>query len=758
VTLPAVSLSVRIPLFISLLAVWLAVCAQAQVNILASNYDDSRTNSNPRETRLTPANVNKDTFGKIASFPVDGQIYAQPLYVSGVQIQGAGARDVLYVATMHNSVYAIDAGAPQSTTPLWQVNLGPTVPTSVFEKFTEILPELGILSTPVIDLDRQALYCVTDSLESGKIVFRVHALSLADGHEMFFGPTVIAASVPGLADGKATVDFDASQVIQRASLALANGTVYIGFGSHRDLGNWYGWLLGYDASDLRRLVAKLNANPNGYGASIWQSGRAPAVDANGNLYVATANGEYDGTVNFGESFLKLSTPGLNILDWYTPDDWSNLNDRDDDLGSSGLILVPGTNLMVGAGKSGEAHIADKNSMGHVSATQKVRVSNAALFSMALWNSSDGPVLYLLELYGPLRAFRIANAKLSAAPFSETHQTVDTRYAGIAISSNGTSNSSAIVWQTVGDINSFQTPGTMHAFAATDLSNELWNSDQSGDRDKLGRFAKFVPPTVVNGRVYVPTFSNQLVTYGLLSDAAPGGGPPQITALVNGASFAEGAIAPGEIVAAFGANLGSRDLFNLQLDSTGHVMTSLEGTQVLFGGVAAPLLYTSGGQVGAVVPFGVKQPAVDVQIQYQGRMSAAVSVPVTSASPALFALDGSGGGEGAILNADGTLNNDVPAERGSIVVMYGTGFGQTIPPGEDGRVAGDLPLPAPVLKTSVTIDGQPAEVLYAGAAPLLVQGVIQLNVRVPNNVSSGPVAVVVKVGDFTSPSTVQVNVR
>src|SRR5260370_38551 len=168
----------------------------AQVNVLTANYDNARTNSNLSETILNPSSVKADTFGKIGSFPVDGQIYAQPLYATGVRIPGLGTRSVVYTVTMHNSVYAIDADAPASVVPLWQVNLGPSVPSSVLD-FTDILPEVGILSTPVIDLGQQVIYVVSDTLEGGVPVFRLHALSLADGQEMFHGPVVIEASVPG---------------------------------------------------------------------------------------------------------------------------------------------------------------------------------------------------------------------------------------------------------------------------------------------------------------------------------------------------------------------------------------------------------------------------------------------------------------------------------------------------------------------------------------------------------------------------------
>ena len=735
--------------------------ASAQVSVLTSNYNNERNNWNNHETVLTPAVLNSKSFGKVGTFPVDGQIYAQPLYVAGLEIARV-VRDVVYVATMHNSVYAIDARAPQSTTPLWTVNFGASVPSSTIPNYADIVPEIGILGTPVIDPDRGAIYVVSETFENGAAVFRIHALSLTDGHEMFFGPTTISTSVPGAGDGGNTVQFDASQLLQRPGLALANGVVYIAFGSHRDLYPWHGWMLGYNASDLRSQVAVLNVAPDGNGGSIWQCGRAPAIDTEGNLYVVTSNGDYDGQTNFSESFLKLSTPNLSLLDWYTPNNIDELNLHDWDLGSSGAILIPDLNLVVGAGKSGEIFAAPRNSMGRQSSdspTERLQLSNYPLFTAALWTSDQGTILYLLDLNGPLNAFRFVNGLPQLSPFSQTQPTVYTLLSGIAISSNGSAADSGIVWQTVGDTASAGKPGSLHAFSATDLTNELWNSDMVPDRDEMGRFAKFVAPTIVNGRIYVPTFSNQLVVYGLLSTASQGSAAPQIATVSNGASFASGAVAPGEVVAVFGVSLGPQDQASLQMDNSGNVANQLANTQVLFDGTAAPMLYSSSGQLVAVVPFGVKPPSTSVEVQYQGIKSPVMTIPVASAAPALFSSDGTGGGPGAILNQDGTVNGYYnPADRGSVISLYATGAGQTTPPGEDGKIAESLPLPTPILPLSVQIDGHDAEVLYAGQAPGMVEGVIQINVRIPDQAASGQVAVNLTVGQAASAASVTVEVH
>lgn len=742
------------------------VANAASVQVLTANYDNERTNANLKETVLNPSNVGKDTFGKIGSFPVDGQIYAQPLYVAGVQMSGK-ARNVVYTATMHNSVYAIDADAPGSIVPLWRVNLGPSVPSSVLD-FSDILPEVGILSTPVIDPSRQLMYVVSDTLEAGAPVFRLHALSLADGREMLNGPVKIAATVAGEGVGSdnGTLPFEASEQLQRPGLVLANGKVYVAFGSHGDGGNFHGWMIAYDASDLRR-VAVFNSTPNSWGGSFWQAGRAPAVDRDGNLYASTGNGEFDGTSEFGDSVLKLSGKDLTLLDWYTPDNFQELLDTDSDLGSAGVILLPGVDRALTAGKSGDLIMVNSTSLGHLgpmnSATaQSVRASGSGIYNFALWNHAGGPILYVQEPWGDLLAFRINGGRLGETVTSRSAHRTDTLFAGVAVSADDTTEGTAIVWEVTADYNARQLPGTLHAFDATDLSHELWSSDMVPTRDTLGRFAKFVAPTVVNGRVYVATFSGQLAIYGLLSDVNPKAtvADVQITSVVNGASLMGDAVAPGEVVTIYGANMGPVMSANMQMNANGQAASVLDDTVVTFDGIPAPLLYTSAVEVGVVAPFGISRPATNVVVAYRGQSSPVFRIPVAPAAPALFAQDGTGGGQGAILNEDGSENSfEHPASLGSVVLLYGTGLGQTTPAGEDGKVAGDLPLPTPVLPVTVLIDGQPAKVVYAGAAPGMLHGFAQLNVRIPVTVTPAyDVQVVVKVGVYASPAVITINVR
>jgi hypothetical protein len=303
--------------------------------------------------------------------------------------------------------------------------------------------------------------------------------------------------------------------LQRPGLALANGKVYAAFGSHGDGGNFHGWMISYDASDLRRQVAVFNTTPNTYGGSIWQAGRAPAIDNDGDIIAATGNGEYTGTSDFGDSVLKLSGRDLSLLDWYTPDNCAYLSDQDLDLGSAGVILIPGTIQLLTAGKSGDMLLVNSGSMGHIgpmnsSTVQSILASPNGVFDFALWNRLGGPIVYVHEPYGPLQAYQIIGGNLDAAMVSQSNSGPPSLFAGLAVSADNDRSGTGIVWQTTGDYNTRQMPGTLHAFDATDLSHELWNSDLVPSRDSLGRFAKFVAPTVVNGRVYVPTFSNQLV--------------------------------------------------------------------------------------------------------------------------------------------------------------------------------------------------------------------------------------------------------
>jgi len=734
----------------------------AQVSVLNVNYDKEQTGANLQETILRPTQ-NWTNFGKLGTYAVDGQVYTQPLYVPGVTINGH-AYNVVYVATMHNSIFAFDADAPQIATPLWQVNLGPPVPSGEYN-FTDVLPEIGILGTPTIDATKQVLYVVSNTLppgESSVPIFQLHALSLVDGHELSGGPVQIAATVSGNGAGSnaGSIAFDATQHLQRPGLMLANGTLYIGFGSHADSGNYHGWLMAYDAATLQ-FKAVFNSSPNGRQSAIWQSGRAPAIDSTGDVYAVSGNGDFDGQVNFGESVLHLSGTDLLLKDWYAPQEWSDLNTQDEDMGSTGAIVIPNTKLLLSGSKEGMLYLVQTESMGHLgpdntSTVQGVQVNGWGMFNMVLW-PQETPVLYEFEPFLNLKAFQIVKGQINSTILSQYTPTISSAYVGMALSANG--NQNGIFWLTTGDYTRDGVPGTLHALDPTNLSREFWNSGLAANgRDTLGGLAKFATPTIANGRVYVPTFSNSVAIYGALSTAATAPSSGTIGAVVNGASFLAGPVSPGELVTIFGANIGPDVDSGAELDGE-RLSDSVGNTSVMFDGVAAPLLFTSSTQINAVVPFGVAGATTQVQVMYQGNAVASTTVPVQPASPALFALDGSGGGQGAVLNQDYSVNSNTnPAARGSFIILYATGGGTTTPASQDGALT-NSPLPSLNLPVLVTIEGVPAQVLYAGPAPGQVAGVLQINVVVPETTWVAPFdQVVVTIGTYVSPSAVTVAVK
>ena len=429
---------------------WIGLCiclpfgslfALAQTNIATANYGNTRANANLNETILTRAAVSGGTFGKLGAFPVDGQIYAQPLYISGLQIPGQGMKNVVFVATMNDSVYAIDADAPASTTPLWQVSLGTAAPSSAIPDLEDVNPQVGILSTPVIDVNAQLIYAVSETFEDGAPVFRLHGLSLANGREMQNGPVVIAASVPGTGGGavNGAINFDPFWHLQRPGLALANGAVYVAFGSHSDAGNYHGWVMAYNAANLQQQTAVFNSTPNGIGGGIWQSGRAPTIDSAGNVYVVTGNGDFDGAANFSGAVLKLSGSDLSILDWYTPASWQYLNGNDLDVGSTGVILVSGTNLLLAGDKGGRLLNLNTASLGHIESATGVddfAASPAGIFGLALWQTDQGALLYEHDLSGFLKAYPVSSTAITQTPVATGTWNGDSLYQGMAVSSNG----------------------------------------------------------------------------------------------------------------------------------------------------------------------------------------------------------------------------------------------------------------------------------------------------------------------------------
>ena len=757
-------------IFLLALIVGSAGAVRAQVDVLTANYDNNRTNANLNEGILNTNNVNPNQFGKLYAYPVDGQVYAQPLCVHALNMPGRGTLNVLYVTTMHNSVYAFDADAASGTAPLWQVNLGSTVDPASFNVpgaalYADILHEIGILSTPVIDRAGNTIYVVDETLAGGSATFFLHALDLATGSEKLNGPVQIQATVAGsgwIGTGDAVsgqLPLLAAGHIQRPGLLLANGSIYAGFGSHGDYPPWHGWIVAYNAADLPQQTAVFNTTPSTAGSAIWQGGRGLAADPDGSVYCSTGNGNYDGVMSWGETVLRL-TPTLSVADWFTPAEYAAWTDDDLDFGSNGPILVPGTNFLIAGGKAGLVALIDRTNMGGqpldtdaLQVFQAVPNSQFAIFNTALWNRPDGPVLYIWGDDDVAREFQMQNGTFNPSPLAANSSVQNASpFSGMTVSSNAFVPGSGIFWATTVSNGNLPAPGALHAFDAMNVGQELWNSDMQGSRDTLGSFTKFANPTVANAKVYVPTDSNQVTVYGLLP-------VPGITAVVSAASFTSSAIAPGELITIFGNSIGPSVPLGLVLESPGKVATSVGGLTVGFDGNLAPLLYAAAGQINAVVPFVVAgQSTTLMRVSAHGGATFPATLPVSTAAPAMFVISASG--QGAILNGDLSVNSPAhPAARGSSISIYATGAGLLSPSVADGTIVSATNLPLSVAPMSVTIGGQPAPVGYQGAAPGLVAGVMQINAQVPAGVTPGPaVPVTISVGGTAGLNTVTVAVN
>lgn len=529
--LPGRSARLRALAVAVLAAPFTPIALVGQVNVLTQHNDLARTGSNLQETILTPAKVNAAQFGMLFKRVLDDQVYGQPLLATKVRI-GGGTHDLVYVTTVNNSVYAFDANDPTASTPIWHVNFG-TPPNLYSANFgcLDMNGNIGIVGTPVIDLERQTLYIVALTKTGGGFEQRLHALDISTGADLAKSPAVISAP-----------DFDPLMQNQRPGLLLANDTVYIGYASHCDKEPYHGFLLGYDAKTLRQ-TAVFNTAPTGSGASIWQSGQAPAADARGNIYVVSGNGSWDGKVNFSESFLKLD-PQLKLLDWFTPSNHFQLDKDDNDLNSSGATLIPGTSLVVGGGKEGILYTLDTNHFGHLgdqNAVQHFQATGSHLHSVVYWDSAKkGKLLYIWGQRDRARVYLFHGEKLDETPvMSRTEMNEGHPGAMLSLSANG--GKDGILWAAIhatGDSWHESRPGILHAYDADDIGRELWNSLQNPSRDDCGNFAKMAPPTIANGRVYLSSFgtenvgSGQFCVYGLLPDGPSPPAPGQVKATIT----------------------------------------------------------------------------------------------------------------------------------------------------------------------------------------------------------------------------------
>ena len=500
------------------------------VDVVTYHNDNGRTGQNLNETILTLTNVNSVTFGKLAFFSSDGKVDAQPLYLSSLNIAG-GTHNVLYVASEHGTLYAFDA---DSGTVLWHVSLLESGETPSDDRgCSQITPQIGITSTPVIDRTagtNGTIYAVAMSKNAGGTYFqRLHALDLTTGAELLGGPTTVQASYPGTGDNSTggNVIFDAKQYAERAGLLLLNHTLYLTWTSHCDARPYTGWIIAYNAATLAQSSV-LNVTPNGNEGSIWMAGTAPAADSTGNIFFLDANGTFDTTLtssgfpaqgDFGNTFIKVSTSGgLKVADYFATFDTEQKSNADVDLGSGGALLLPDLvdgsgqtqHLAVGAGKDANMYIVDRDNLGKFnSATNNIYQELDGALPGGVWGMPAyfNDTIFYGSVGSTLKAFSITSARLSTAPTSET--SVSFPYPGTtpSISANGTNN--GIVWA-----HENSNPAVLHAYNAADLTHELYNSNQAGTRDQFGAGNKFITPMIANGKVYVGT-TNGVAVFGLL---------------------------------------------------------------------------------------------------------------------------------------------------------------------------------------------------------------------------------------------------
>jgi len=503
------------------------------VDVTTYHYDNLRTGENVNETTLTPANVNQTKFGKIGSFSVDGHVDAQPLYLSNVAIPNNGTRNVLYVATEHDSVYAFDADSVSgnSSTTLWHSSTLAAGETSSDDRGCgQVTPEIGITSTPVIDRTRNAIYLVAVSKTTGgNYIHRIHALNLTTGAELFGGPTTITATYPGSGanSSNGSVIFDPKQYNERPGLLQVGGTIYTTWGSHCDAGPYTSWVMSYSADTLQQ-TSVVNLVPNGNEGGIWMAGTAPAADPSGNIYFIVGNGDFGTTLdgngfpankNCGNCFAKVSsTAPLTLLDYFTPLNTVSESNADTDFGSGGPLLLPdvvdvnGTtrHLAVGSGKDSIIYVVDRDNMGKFNSSQdNIYQQISGQISGGVWSKPSyfNNTVYYGSVGDSIKAFPIVSGKLSTSPSSRSAHNFGYPGATPSISASGATN--GIVWVVENG-----GTGVLHAYDATNLATELYNSNQAANSRDQFSGNKFITPMVANGKVYVGTQSS-VTAFGLL---------------------------------------------------------------------------------------------------------------------------------------------------------------------------------------------------------------------------------------------------
>ena len=508
-----------------------AVSISAQVTVPMSQYDYERTGANLQEWVLNPSNVDATHFGKLFSRSVDDTIYALPLIVPNLNISGQH-HNVMFVATMGNTVYAFDADDPAQSEPLWSRNLGTPPPGDSWIGPTHH----GILGTPFIDVPTGTLYVVALVRKHNEDNLWLNALDIYDGSAKYNSPQLLSFPFAG-PEGTLT---NVKGALQRAGLLMVNDVLYIAFGNIVPDPNdqhWSqeGFVQAFNARDLKQRLAVFQTTPGGLKGGIWQGGRGIATDGLGNIYLSTAGGYYDGVKNFGSSTLKFTGPSLELADWFTPNNHEYLFRQNIDMSAGGVTLIPNSPLMFAGGKEGVIFLLHRNDMGKLEGTksgplQRFRAGSgcgqkdcAQTLGTAFWRRQNDGVLYVWDRGDVLRAYNFLNNRFVTTP-SAVSAIKPGMTGGPSVSANGSDAGSGIVWAvtTQSTRSSGLAPGTLRAFRASDVSQEIYNTDTNKARDALGDFTKFAPPVVANGKVYVPTHSKAVSVYGPLcaSDVSP----------------------------------------------------------------------------------------------------------------------------------------------------------------------------------------------------------------------------------------------
>lgn len=539
-------------LLFSILIIFLCSCRHEKIyqtpfnnndiSVLTQHNNNFRSGLNSHETVLTTSNVNSNLFGKLFVLPVDDQIYAQPLVVSNVNIADSFS-NVVYIATVNNTVYAYNADNGQL---YWKKNftasgMRPVKNTDMTGAcggdYQDFSGNIGIVGTPVIDSLSHTMYFVARSVaNNNNFVQYLHSIDIITGLDKAGSPAKITATYTGGGDGSVNnvLTFDAQKQNQRQALTLLDGIVYISFSSHCDWGPYHGWILGYDSKTLQQEIV-YNDTPEGGNGGIWESGMGMAADDNGNLYLVAGNGtvglngDPSNLINRGESALKLVPSGntLQVASYFTPSNYQMLEDKDLDYGDMGAFLIPNSSYFFTGAKDGHLYLLDKDNMGGCSTNSnniQQEIDLGVTWSLrcqpTYYKGNSVEYVYVWAEKDNLRAFpfdrltgmlNVSNQKISSV-----QGPTGRNGAMLSVSSNGDLPGTGILWASYaasGDANQQTRPGILRAFDAQDVTKELWNNSVDPN-DAAGNYAKFSSPTIANGHVYLATFSNQLVVYGL----------------------------------------------------------------------------------------------------------------------------------------------------------------------------------------------------------------------------------------------------